>query len=616
MNISINDTVEKYKMNSKHFAMISSKYYLHKKPDMTMKRQLFLFLFFAVSSFTCKGQSLRIVSPPSDSTVVRTARTYFTGLAPAGSKLNLNGENIKVYSTGAFAFPLDLVPGRNAFSVQNIFNSDTLKRHLILYYNLPEPIKPTKGFAIEDIRLISEGDIWLSAGEKLTIEVKATPGKKVSFLNGIPLVEADSSDTHVAGIYRGEYLIKSQETLEGSNLTVTLYDPLSKRSVSKKSSQKITFLNPAKTIIGETYGINPSLNYGLGNDRLGGAEMGFIDTLVKLEVTGKMGNLYRVRLGDNMQAYIPEENLRLLKGVNFRPASLTESWSVKNDGKFDYVTIGLTERLPYTSTQEISPTRLIVDVYGAVSNTNWIAQKQGLQAIKNVWYQQISKDIFRVFIDLQYTQLWGYEIFYIGKSLVIKVKPKPPSLNLNKLKIGIDPGHGGTNIGAMGMTGALEKNVTLAIAQKLRTELEKNGAVIAMIRSNDTTFNNQDRVRWMKKQDPAILISVHCNAGNPMAQGNSTYYKYIPYRELSKYIYIEMLGIGLKDFGNIGSFNFMFNAPTEYPNVLVETAFLSNPEEEEKLLNEPFQQKIAEGIVRGLKNFLAAQETDTSEQQK
>ena len=67
----------------------------------------------------------------------------------------------------------------------------------------------------------------------------------------------------------------------------------------------------------------------------------------------------------------------------------------------------------------------------------------------------------------------------------------------------------------------------------------------------------------------------------------------------------------LKDFGNVGSFNFMFNAPTEYPNVLVETAFLSNPEEEEKLLNENFQQQIAEGIVRGLKSFLAAQEADT-----
>ena len=48
----------------------------------------------------------------------------------------------------------------------------------------------------------------------------------------------------------------------------------------------------------------------------------------------------------------------------------------------------------------------------------------------------------------------------------------------------------------------------------------------------------------------------------------------------------------------------MLNSPTEYPNVLVETLFLSNPEEEMKILNEKFQQQVADKIVLGIKDFL------------
>lgn len=66
-----------------------------------------------------------------------------------------------------------------------------------------------------------------------------------------------------------------------------------------------------------------------------------------------------------------------------------------------------------------------------------------------------------------------------------------------------------------------------------------------------------------------------------------------------------MLELGLKEYGNIGSFNFMLNSPTEYPNALVETLFISNLEEEALILDEGFQQRMAEKILLGIKDFLA-----------
>ncbi len=65
-----------------------------------------------------------------------------------------------------------------------------------------------------------------------------------------------------------------------------------------------------------------------------------------------------------------------------------------------------------------------------------------------------------------------------------------------------------------------------------------------------------------------------------------------------------MLELGLKEYGNVGSFNFMLNSPIEYPNALVETVFISNPEDEMKILDENFQQQMADKIVLGIRDFL------------
>ena len=67
-----------------------------------------------------------------------------------------------------------------------------------------------------------------------------------------------------------------------------------------------------------------------------------------------------------------------------------------------------------------------------------------------------------------------------------------------------------------------------------------------------------------------------------------------------------MLELDLKEMGNNGSFNFMLNSPIEYPNALVETLFISNPEDEMKIMDEKFQQQMADKIVQGIKDFLEA----------
>ena len=105
---------------------------------------------------------------------------------------------------------------------------------------------------------------------------------------------------------------------------------------------------------------------------------------------------------------------------------------------------------------------------------------------------------------------------------------------------------------------------------------------------------------------PDLLVSLHFNSSaDPInVAGTSTYYREPGFRKLSLDIYRRMLELGLKQFGNIGSFNFMLNSATEYPNALVEILFLSNPADEMLIVDEKFQQEVADKIVAGIKDFL------------
>ncbi|MCB2378471.1 N-acetylmuramoyl-L-alanine amidase [Hymenobacter sp. BT635] len=265
----------------------------------------------------------------------------------------------------------------------------------------------------------------------------------------------------------------------------------------------------------------------------------------------------------------------------------------------------LEARLPYRSQLLTNPTRLVVDIFGATSNTNWITQRDGLRELGNVYYEQPQPDIFRLVLPLRHAQAWGYSIDYRGTTLRIRVKRPPARLSLKGLTIGLDAGHGGTNVGAASAKGSQEKVLTLAIAQKLRQELEKAGARVLMTRETDVTVENGSRVLLMRQLNPDLLLSIHVNSsGSATVQGTSTYYRYVAYRPLALAIYNEVRKTGLKGFGNVGSFNFNLNGATEYPNALIETAFVSNPEDEKRLTDPAFQQQLAERIKDGVEEFL------------
>ncbi len=355
-----------------------------------------------------------------------------------------------------------------------------------------------------------------------------------------------------------------------------------------------------------TTGKLPQLAYSTGEDRLGSAKMGYIDTMIVMKVIGTVKNLFKVQLSASQYAFIDTNHVQGFHDTILSPA-LCESWKVNGDDKFDSVSIGLTGRIPYKSWMEINPSRIKIELYNVQSNTNWITQLSTAKAVKNVWYDQRESDVLQITIELVKQQHYGYSIGYNGKSLLVKIRRLPAAADLKKMTIAIDAGHGGTNVGASGVTSKVfEKDYTLLFARELQKVLKKQKVKVLMVRETDTTIENKDRVLWAQQNNPDLFISFHLNSsGRNYVRGVSTYYKHIGYRSFTQGIQKRLLEIkDLKEFGNIGSFNFTPIQPTDYPSCLVEIAFLSNVQDEKMILDPKFRYKVAYQVFLGIKDWV------------
>ena len=183
--------------------------------------------------------------------------------------------------------------------------------------------------------------------------------------------------------------------------------------------------------------------------------------------------------------------------------------------------------------------------------------------------------------------------------------------------IALDPGHGGSDPGAIGPGGTKEKTVTLAVAQKLQTLLEKAGAKVIMTRRDDRDvygpnataveeLNARTIMGATNKAD--IFVSIHADSfTNAAAGGTSTYYyRKSPYDVmLAQNVQTSIIKAGGLLNRNANPANFYVIKRSIMPATLVELAFISNPDEEKLLISPQFQQRMAQGIYEGLDSFFA-----------
>jgi len=233
------------------------------------------------------------------------------------------------------------------------------------------------------------------------------------------------------------------------------------------------------------------------------------------------------------------------------------------------------------------------------------------------------------------------------------ISPRP-TRSERTLIVAIDAGHGGEDPGAKGRRGTYEKNVTLAIARRLKEVIDREPNMRGVLtRDGDYFIPLQGRVQKARRLNADLFVSVHADSFiRPDARGSSVFalsehgatsvaarwlakkeneadliggvnldvadpYLKQTLLDLSQTATInDSLKLARAVLDNLGRINTLHKGTVEQagfavlkspdiPSILVETAFISNPAEEQKLTDEGYQQKLAEAIFSGIKNYFA-----------
>jgi len=173
----------------------------------------------------------------------------------------------------------------------------------------------------------------------------------------------------------------------------------------------------------------------------------------------------------------------------------------------------------------------------------------------------------------------------------------------------VDPGHGGGDPGAVG-NGIQEKDVVLPISQATGRELQRLGYVVYYTRTEDVEIDLAPRVALAEKVGANAFVSIHANSLASRAdqvRGIETFFApgSRSGRELAELIQAQAVSAtGANDRG-VKSARFYVIYKTTMPSVLVETGFVTNPQEAANLANPAYQQTLGEGIARGVHQFLS-----------
>lgn len=220
--------------------------------------------------------------------------------------------------------------------------------------------------------------------------------------------------------------------------------------------------------------------------------------------------------------------------------------------------------------------------------------------------------------------------------------------------ITLDPGHGGEDPGAVGRGGSYEKHVTLAVAKRLKAKIDAEPNMRAVLtRDTDFFVPLHMRVQKARRIQSDLFVSIHADAFvRPDASGSSVFAlsesgasssaaRYLAQKEnsadlvggvniatkdpmlartlldlsqtatisdslkLGKAVLNEIGGINRLHKENVEQAGFAVLKAPDIPSILIETAFISNPEEEKRLNDDAYQDKMAEAIISGIRKYFA-----------
>jgi N-acetylmuramoyl-L-alanine amidase len=333
------------------------------------------------------------------------------------------------------------------------------------------------------------------------------------------------------------------------------------------------------------------------------------------------------------------------------------------------VVLDLSSGVEYKLFTLSNPPRVVIDLKGTRESKALSISNKKTSLMRNLRSADKSSGDLRVVLDLKSkVRPRSFSLQPEGKSghrLVVdlhgtNLSPTPIKTSQQEQRkrkkeylIAVDAGHGGRDPGAVGKKGTREKDVTLAVAQKMKILINRTPGYRAILtRDSDRYIALRNRVKIARDNEADLFLSIHADSfKSSKVEGGSVYAlslrgasseaaKWIAEKENSSDLIggislddkddliasvlldlsqtatiqdsLELGSVVLKQMGKVSKLNnkkvqqagFVVLKAPDMPSILIETAFLSNPKEERKLRSSKHQQKLAKAVFAGIKVHL------------
>lgn len=580
---------------------------------------------------------LNVVYPGEGDKLPSVRESFIFGSTAPGSKVSVNNIAAMVAPSGGWIAYVPFAPGE--FHLHVVARNGGASASVDRVVNVaPQPRTLPESPARIDasVQPEPEENMNLNPGDTVDLFIKASTNAHVtaSFDGGattVPMIETHAPSMNptererilgdviaggeqVGGLYEGEFRIPPTADILSVQYAVAAPDG----SVVKASAKGTVTVSPPGSfrvghiVLADHRKDIDARPYGIVEAEPDGGWLFFPPQRTPFEVTGSVGEYYRVALGANQQGWIDKDSIDLEAPGTPRPRASVQGAVVEDGPRSGTVIIHLSGRVPYWVSESADTPGLRIRFFGAAAEGDFVRYGSDRSNVSEVRWDQLGGEVSTLDVKLRQRTMWGYSSRWDGNDLRLVVKKPPrfksaPAAALSGLVVVIDPGHS-PDSGSIGPLGTQERDVNLAIAKRLAVHLEKMGARAVLTRSANVPVGLYDRTALAVRARADVLISVHNNA-LPDGVDPSTHHGFSVY-----YYQPQSLGLAraihsayrrdtqLPDYGLYYD-NLALTRPTEEPAVLTESAFIMWPPEEMDLLSPAFQDKLAATITDGLNRW-------------
>ena len=556
-------------------------------------------------------ESLSIVYPPKGHQTT-AEKIFIIGTSSPKTEVLINGQTIKRSPQGHFApsFPLQL--GENIFTLRG----GNQEQKVTVTRISQQPTIP-QGVSFVENSLTPAVDIARLPEELICFGAIAPPNARVSVRlrnrsvtllpqpeltqlppNSAVLIDNNQPTTTDIGNYQG-----CTSFSRIGNLGIPKFEvSLNGKKVTQPGTGSIEILSPDTPEVIEVIedaGVartGPSTNY----SRLTPLPQG-----TRASVTGKEGEWLRLDYG----AWIKAAETQTISS-KIAPRSLIRSITSRKLPTATEIIFPLQVPVPIKIQQEEQT--ITLTLYNTTAQTDTIRLDDN-PLIKRLDWQQVNSTEIAYTFHLKTKQQSGYDLRYEGTSLVFSLR-HPPKLSSNSIlplegiNILLDPGHGGSELGAKGPTGYPEKEMNLVISKLLEKDLQKLGATVYLTRERDLDLSLKDRMMAIDNIKPDLAISIHYNAlpdagDAENTQGISTFWYHPQAHNFAVFLHNYLVtNLNRPSYGVFWN-NLALTRPHTAPSILLELGFAINPWEFEWITNPQEQKRLSEAIADGIVKY-------------